>query len=168
MVNELTERSNILSINAALLAANSDGGNTDAFAVLADEMQKLTTRSKESTLEIHETLQTIRSHIQRVVLATEETTKQVESGNSAAKRASVSIDALKTAVEEGNDTFLQVVTAVQQQSIALDQVDQAIVAMRESAEVVSSESKRLNDDAETLRVLTVELANMALLSSARS
>lgn len=168
VVNELTERSNILSINAALLAANSDGSSTEAFAVLADEMQKLTTRSKESTLEIHETLQTIRSHIQRVVLATEETTKQVESGNRAAKKASTSIDELKTAVEEGNDTFLQVVTAVQQQSIALDQVDQAIVAMRESAEVVDSESKRLNDDAENLRVLTVELANMALLSAARS
>ena len=67
VVNELTERSNILSINAALLAANSDGGNTDAFAVLADEMQKLTTRSKESTLEIHETLQTIQAALSQTL-----------------------------------------------------------------------------------------------------
>ena len=168
VVNELTERSNILSINAALLAASSKEGNTDAFAVLADEMQKLTTRSKDSTLEIHETLQTIRSQIQRVVLATEETTKQVAAGNKAAILASESIGSLKTAVEEGNDTFLKVVAAVQQQNIALDQVDQALVAMRESAEVVETESKLLNQDAESLRKLNSRLADTALLKAARS
>lgn len=166
-VNELTERSNILSINAALLASSSDG-NRDSFSVLADEMQKLTSRSKEATLEIHETLQNIRTEIQRVVLATEETSKQVESGNDAASQASRSISVLKQAVDEGNDTFMQVVAAVRQQNQALAQVEQALTAMRESAELVEEESKRLRTDADLLGELNHKLENTDLLRAVRS
>lgn len=166
-VNELTERSNILSINAALLASSSDG-NRDSFSVLADEMQKLTSRSKEATLEIHETLQNIRTEIQRVVLATEETSKQVEAGNDAAAQASRSISVLKQAVDEGNDTFMQVVAAVRQQNQALAQVEQALTAMRESAELVEEESKRLRADADLLGELNHKLENTDLLRAIRS
>lgn len=165
-VNELTERSNILSINAALLAASSDG-NKNSFSVLADEMQKLTSRSKEATLEIHETLQNIRTEIQRVVLATEETSKQVETGNDAASQASRSINVLKQAVDEGNDTFMQVVAAVRQQNQALAQVEQALAAMRDSAELVEEESKRLRADADQLGELNRKLENTELLRALR-
>jgi methyl-accepting chemotaxis protein len=166
-VNELTERSNILSINAALLASNSDG-NRDSFSVLADEMQKLTSRSKSATLEIHETLQDIRGEIQRVVLATEETSKQVEFGNDAATQASDSIKVLKQAVDHGNDTFLQVVAAVRQQNHALAQVEQALAAMRESAELVEEESHRLRTDASRLSELNQTLESSELLKAVRS
>lgn len=166
-VNELTERSNILSINAALLASTS-GGESEAFSVLAEEMQKLTSRSKESTLEIHETLQSIRTEIQRVVLATEETKKQVESGDKAAKQASRSIKVLKEAVDEGNDTFLQIVAAVRQQNQALGQVEQALVAMRESSQLVEEGSLSLKDDAGVLAALNLELQNSELLKAVRN
>ena len=166
-VNELTERSNILSINAALLASTS-GGESEAFSVLAEEMQKLTSRSKESTLEIHETLQSIRTEIQRVVLATEETKKQVESGDKASKQASRSIKVLKDAVDEGNDTFLQIVAAVRQQNQALGQVEQALVAMRESSQLVEEGSLSLKDDAGVLAALNLELQNSELLKAVRN
>lgn len=166
-VNELTERSNILSINAALLATSSDG-NRDSFSVLADEMQKLTSRSKEATLEIHDTLQNIRTEIQRVVLATEETSKQVESGADAANQAARSISVLKQAVDEGNDTFMQVVAAVRQQNQALAQVEQALAAMRDSAELVEEESKRLRADADLLGELNHKLENTELLRAVRA
>lgn len=165
-VNELTERSNILSINAALLASTSGSGN-EAFGVLAEEMQKLTSRSKDSTLEIHETLQSIRTEIQRVVLATEETTKQVEAGDQAASQASRSIQVLKEAVDEGNDTFLQIVAAVRQQNQALGQVEQALVAMRESAQLVEQGSLSLKEDAGVLAALNLELQNSDLLKAVR-
>lgn len=166
-VNELTERSNILSINAALLAAGS-GEESAAFGVLAEEMQKLTSRSKDSTLEIHETLQTIRSQIQRVVMATEETTKQVEAGDNAAQQAARSIRVLKDTVDEGNDTFLQIVAAVRQQNQALEQVEQALVAMRESAQLVEEGSLSLKEDAAVLASLNLELKNSDLLKAVRS
>ena len=165
-VNELTERSNILSINAALLASANDG-NRDSFSVLAEEMQKLTSRSKTATLEIHETLQDVRSQIQRVVLATEETSKQVKYGNDAASQASESIKVLKNAVDHGNDTFLQVVAAVRQQNTALAQVEQALQAMRESAELVEEESRQLRADASRLAQLNESLENSELLKAVR-
>ncbi|HIB67741.1 MAG TPA: hypothetical protein EYO33_22240, partial [Phycisphaerales bacterium] len=165
-VNELTERSNILSINAALLASANDG-NRDSFSVLAEEMQKLTSRSKTATLEIHETLQDVRSQIQRVVLATEETSKQVKYGNDAASQASESIKVLKNAVDHGNNTFLQVVAAVRQQSTALTQVEQALQAMRESAELVEDESRQLRSDAARLAQLNESLENSELLKAVR-
>ena len=166
-VNELTERSNILSINAALLASTSGSGN-EAFGVLAEEMQKLTSRSKDSTLEIHETLHSIRTEIQRVVLATEETTKQVEAGDQAAQQASRSIKVLKDAVDEGNDTCLQIVAAVRQQNQALGQVEQALVAMRESSQLVEEGSLSLKEDASVLAALNLELQNSDLLKAVRS
>lgn len=165
-VNELTERSNILSINAALLAATSEKGG-ESFAVLADEMQKLTSRSKESTLEIHDMLQSIRAEIQRVVLAAEEATKQVETGEKFAGQASKSIKSLKQAVDEGNNHFLQVVAAVRQQNQALSQVEQALVAMRDSAQLVEEGGRKIENSSTDLAKLSNKLGDTALLKAVR-
>ena len=75
---------------------------------------------------------------------------------------------LKEAVDEGNDTFLQIVAAVRQQNQALGQVEQALVAMRESSQLVEEGSLSLKDDAGVLAALNLELQNSELLKAVRN
>ncbi|MGE0494197.1 MAG: methyl-accepting chemotaxis protein [Vulcanimicrobiota bacterium] len=160
-VNELAERSNILSINAALLAASA-GDQGKPFGVLANEMQRLAVRSKEATVEAHQILHEIRGEIHRVVMLSEEAVKRVEAGERHASRADESIRALVEVLQRGDDAFQQIVAATRQQSLALRQVEEALLNIRESSEQVSLGSRRLEKEAESLTQLSGDLERAPL------
>ncbi|MCA9795051.1 MAG: methyl-accepting chemotaxis protein [Candidatus Eremiobacteraeota bacterium] len=161
-VNELAERSNILSINAALLAASA-GDQGKAFGVLANEMQRLAVRSKEATVEAHQILHEIRGEIHRVVMLSEEAVKRVEAGERHSSRADESIRALVEVLQRGDDAFQQIVAATRQQSLALRQVEEALLNIRESSEQVSLGSRRLEKEAESLTQLSGDLERAPLV-----
>lgn len=166
-VNEMAERSNILSINSALLAATTQGNDDDSFSVLAEEMQKLTARSKKATLEIQETVQSVRGEIERVVRATAAATQEVEAGSRTAQKASRAFEALKEGISENNDAFLEIVDSIRSQNIALADVEEALISMSQSAVLVEEESRGLEEEASLLRDLNRRLEDTELLRAIR-
>src|SRR6185437_4719368 len=79
IVSELAEQTNILSINATIEAAGA-GETGRRFAVVAEEIRKLSDRVGASAKEIRGLIEDVRSAVNTTVMATETGSKAVDAG----------------------------------------------------------------------------------------
>jgi twitching motility protein PilJ len=76
LINDISEQTNILALNAAIQAASA-GEAGRGFAVVADEVQRLAERSSGATKRIESLVQTIQADTNEAVSSMEQTTSEV-------------------------------------------------------------------------------------------
>ena len=155
-VNELAERSNILSINASIQAAAA-GAEGVTFSVLANEMRLLANRSKEATVEVKGSLQEIRNGIHKAVMMAEEAVKRWQAGDETQRRTEQTIATMVESFKKGDDAFQQIVAATRQQSHAFKQVEEALASIQVTATQAEKRSQELERDSQELISLSQEL-----------
>ncbi len=79
IVEDIAEQTNMLALNAAVEAARA-GEHGKGFAVVAGEIRKLADESKQATTKISSLINDIEQATNSTVMATEEGTKEIESG----------------------------------------------------------------------------------------
>ena len=79
IVEDIAEQTNMLALNAAVEAARA-GEHGKGFAVVAGEIRKLADESKQATTKISSLINEIEQATNSTVMATEEGTKEIESG----------------------------------------------------------------------------------------
>ena len=93
IVEDIAEQTNMLALNAAVEAARA-GEHGKGFAVVAGEIRKLADESKQATTKISSLINDIEQATNSTVMATEEGTKEIESGVSLAHSIDNNIAAL--------------------------------------------------------------------------
>jgi methyl-accepting chemotaxis protein len=97
VIKEVTEQTNLLSLNAAILAAQA-GEYGKSFSVVADEMRALSDRTATSTKEIANIVKAIQSEISEAVRSIEASVSRVNEGNALVfKSAEYMANALESA-----------------------------------------------------------------------
>lgn len=99
VVEDITEQTNMLALNAAVEAARA-GEHGKGFAVVASEIRKLADESKQATTKITSLIYDIQQATNSTVMATEEGTKEIESGVDLALQIAQSIDVLRNTINE--------------------------------------------------------------------
>ncbi len=79
LVEDIAEQTNMLALNAAVEAARA-GEHGKGFAVVAGEIRKLADESKQATTKIASLINDIQHTTNSTVMATEEGSKEIESG----------------------------------------------------------------------------------------
>ncbi len=99
LVEDIAEQTNLLALNAAVEAARA-GEHGKGFAVVASEIRKLADESKQATTKIISLINDIQQTANSTVLATEEGTKEIESGLELAHIISENIEKLISSMSE--------------------------------------------------------------------
>jgi len=125
VVEDITEQTNMLALNAAVEAARA-GEHGKGFAVVASEIRKLADESKQATTKITSLIYDIQQATNSTVMATEEGTKEIESGVDLANQIAQSIDALRQTISETVQAVDNIVQDADQQMECTDEVYSSI------------------------------------------
>jgi twitching motility protein PilJ len=153
LINELALQTNVLAINAGLEAARA-GEEAQGFAVVAEEVGQLATRSANATQEIEQILENIQRETTQVAKAMEQSTVQVTEGAHLVENAKQSLGQI-VEVSRQIDELVQSIS-----STTVSQADTSQVVaklMQDIARVSVRTSDSSRQVSQTLRQ-TVEIA----------
>ncbi|WP_133140567.1 methyl-accepting chemotaxis protein [Legionella genomosp. 1] len=134
VVADIAKQSKMLALNASIEAAKA-GETGKGFAVVAGEVKELAEKSKLSTERVQKILLDIKQTAERAVMVTEEGNKSVDENIRQVRSTGNIINALGNVIEESSLASLQIVSAVREESVAIEQVD---ISVREINKVTHS------------------------------
>jgi methyl-accepting chemotaxis protein len=114
VINDITEQTNLLALNAAIEAARA-GEAGRGFAVVADEVRKLAEHSRTATKDIAALIKAIQAETNEAVVVMEEGTKEVEIGTGLADQAGKALEAISSVVRQSAELVQEISLASKQQ-----------------------------------------------------
>ncbi len=158
-VNDLADQSNILAVNASIEASKA-GEEGKGFAVVAREIRSLSEQSKQSTQRIRAILEDISKATSTAVMATEEGAKAVTKGEELSAKAGEVIVQLVQNAGKDAQAAAQIAASSHEELMGMEQVAQAMNAIKEATNQNLDSSTQLEDSLKALQTLMHELSEM--------
>jgi methyl-accepting chemotaxis protein len=157
VIRAIAEQTNLLALNAAIEAARA-GESGRGFAVVADEVRALAHRTQQSTLEIEQMVQGMRSGSSLALDSMNASATRAASTLQLAERAGEALVAITSSVHEIHERNLVIASAAEEQAQVAREVDRNLVNIRDlsvrsatGADQTSTSSHELSKLANTLQ-----------------
>ncbi|RHW75407.1 methyl-accepting chemotaxis protein [Colwellia sp. RSH04] len=161
VIRGIAEQTNLLALNAAIEAARA-GEQGRGFAVVADEVRNLASRTQESTQQINQMLDQLQSAASKAVHTMESSITGVENSVKSANQAGDSLLEITGAIGAISTMNDEIANSTQQQAEVSTLMVRHVDDIQQSAEDASNASSEIAQVSDELTNLASELEKIAL------